>query len=251
MKIDVRSERAMVISDLHLGNPMSSARHRLSDFLALVSSERADLIINGDGIDIMQSSMRGIATDATPVIAGLHRLMDEGRHVYYVIGNHDAPMEHFIGSWLVTAVTPFLNVTSGSRRIRVEHGHLYDPWYQRMPGTYEQLCRAGRAVARFTPDLYEQLARAQGTVERLTGGPDEEGRRSGDTPFDAAARLLLSRGFDAVVFGHTHRALERRYPEGVYVNSGTWMRGSTYAEIHDGVVSLRTWRPHTSGMSAP
>jgi UDP-2,3-diacylglucosamine pyrophosphatase LpxH len=53
--------------------------------------------------------------------------------------------------------------------------------------------------------------------------------------------MILRRGFDAVVFGHTHLAEMVTLPEGVYVNSGNWLSGATYVEITKGELAVRTW----------
>jgi UDP-2,3-diacylglucosamine pyrophosphatase LpxH len=57
----------------------------------------------------------------------------------------------------------------------------------------------------------------------------------------AAAEMILHRGFDAVIFGHTHNAEHATLPSGVYVNSGNWLRGRTFVDIDRGDVTLRTW----------
>jgi UDP-2,3-diacylglucosamine pyrophosphatase LpxH len=54
--------------------------------------------------------------------------------------------------------------------------------------------------------------------------------------------MLLSRGFDVVVFGHTHRHEDVTFEAGLrYVNSGNWVRGGTFVQIEDGQVTLRRW----------
>jgi UDP-2,3-diacylglucosamine pyrophosphatase LpxH len=53
------------------------------------------------------------------------------------------------------------------------------------------------------------------------------------------AEMLLQRGFDAVVFGHTHHAESVELMPGKhYLNSGNWMHGGTYVQITNGAVSL-------------
>jgi UDP-2,3-diacylglucosamine pyrophosphatase LpxH len=58
--------------------------------------------------------------------------------------------------------------------------------------------------------------------------------------------MLLGRGFDVVIFGHTHHAEQISLPSGMYVNAGNWMKGSTYVDIDRGEVQLRTWHPVAS-----
>jgi UDP-2,3-diacylglucosamine pyrophosphatase LpxH len=54
--------------------------------------------------------------------------------------------------------------------------------------------------------------------------------------------MLLRRGFDAVVFGHTHQAEDVAIAGGGrYLNCGTWVRGGSFVEIDRGQVALRRW----------
>ena len=127
--------------------------------------------------------------------------MESGHRVYYVVGNHDIQLEHFLESWIFTSIVPFLNVRSGDSRIRIEHGHLYDPWYTRSPGFYEVMTRVV-GVGRFVvADAYSLFARSQAMGGRRS-------KRSDDTaePYRRGAEIVLERGFDTVIFGHTHRS---------------------------------------------
>ena len=68
----------------------------------------------------------------------------------------------------------------------------------------------------------------------------------GRLPDLGAAEMLLERGFDTVIFGHTHNALQVDLPNGQYINSGNWLRGSTYVEIDNGKVELKRWESWAS-----
>ena len=57
--------------------------------------------------------------------------------------------------------------------------------------------------------------------------------------FEAAAEIA-NRGFDAVVFGHTHRPGETDLGDGRrYFNTGAWLNDPHYLQIDAGVMSLR------------
>ena len=65
----------------------------------------------------------------------------------------------------------------------------------------------------------------------------------GEKPaFREAAVELSQRGFDIVVFGHTHHAGKADLPEGrTYYNTGSWLMGTPFLEINEGRVELRRW----------
>jgi UDP-2,3-diacylglucosamine pyrophosphatase LpxH len=237
--IDAPGRRMVVISDMHVGNPFSEARANLGAFLDYVKTERFDLCINGDAFEILQTSFSSLARDSIGVLNEVRDLIDSGRHVYYVVGNHDLVLEHFLETWAQIHICPFLNVTHGDVRIRVEHGHLYDPFFMKHPDLYEFLTRAAGPLLHVYPDVYYLWSYYQSLKDRLGAGRSKAIEEAG--VYYEAAEMLLRRGFDAVVFGHTHKPEDVALPSGRYLNSGNWMRGGTYIEILDGVPALKRW----------
>src|SRR3954471_7222980 len=96
MRTVATEERLLVVSDMHLGNPSSTARSRLVTFLEYALAEGASVCINGDGFDLAQTSFPRLAGDTIPVMSALRRILDTGQRVYYVVGNHDLVLEHFL-----------------------------------------------------------------------------------------------------------------------------------------------------------
>lgn len=241
MQIATKSDRMLVISDLHVGNPYSLAKRNLAGFLRTCREDGWDLCINGDGLEILQANVGVLARDALEIMSELQGLIQAGRRVFYVIGNHDIALEHLLQTSLASAICPFLNVTSGERRIRVEHGHLYDPSFVKHPVLYETLTRLAGPVLDWYPDIYKAWAGYQKLKDRWT-------RKRARSDLEAsvyyeAADRILRRGFDAVIFGHTHVAEEvELLPGKLYVNSGNWLRGTDYVAIDHGHVRLATWK---------
>lgn len=229
----------MVISDLHLGNPASQASTSLRAFLDYVDSEDFSLCINGDGFEMLQTRFAPLIRDALPVLTQITRLVREGRRVYYVVGNHDIYLEHLLDQWFFTGFCPFLNVTSGGRRIRIEHGHVYDPVFSRWPNLYESLTRLAGRLLFVGPDVYrlwDSAARRLDELARRAAGARKE-----PVAYHRAADEVMRRGFDAVIYGHTHRAERAELAHGLYINGGHWLRGGTYVEIDRGKVELKRW----------
>jgi UDP-2,3-diacylglucosamine pyrophosphatase LpxH len=238
--IDVEEERLFVISDLHLGNPASTAAHRVLPFLDHVADEGASLCIDGDGFDMLQTSFKRLVNSGVPVLAKLRRITANGGRVYYVVGNHDLVLEHFLDSVLTLDMSPFLNVSSGGARIRIEHGHLYDPFFARYPDLYELATHLAGLLLFVKADVYRiwtWFADRADQRRRARAGEDI----TAASYCHGAAEMLLGRGFDTVVFGHTHNAEHVQMPSGTYVNCGNWLRGHTYVEIDHGDVALKVW----------
>jgi UDP-2,3-diacylglucosamine pyrophosphatase LpxH len=241
MRVDVDEDRLVVISDLHLGNPYSLATRRLGSFVDYLIEEEFNLCINGDGVDILQGRLAILTQTTLEVLDLLRRFGANGRRTYYVVGNHDVALEGALHTWLGDYLTPFLNVSSGGARVRIEHGHVYDPFYAAAPRLYAMLGTAAAPMLRVYPDLYRAwsaTARLRQRAVRLLPSADE----AGAAPEQAAAKMIANRGFDVVVFGHTHRAERLELPHGgLYLNCGNWLRESSFVQIADGQASLLKW----------
>ncbi len=240
MITSIESSRMVVISDLHLGNPFSSQSRKIFAFIRWAAAEGYDVCVNGDGLEIAQSSFAKMTMEVPEFLRALADVRKAGREAYYVVGNHDIALEHFLDDWGMMKASPFLNVASGEKRIRIEHGHLYDPFFVKHPHLYEFLTRLGAIPLRFFPKSYRLWIR----FERWKSG--RRAKRTGITgeprAFAVAAAEIARRGFDAVVFGHTHHAGQVNLEDGArYLNPGSWLLTPHYVEIVDGEVSLKTW----------
>lgn len=261
MIIETVQERLLVISDLHLGNPFSTASTTLLPFFDYARANRFNVCINGDGFEILQSSFLALATDSVEVMRRIRAHLEAGLQVFYVVGNHDIVLEKFISTftnrrdevhqhYAQMELTPFLNVTSGNARIRVEHGHLYDPSFVRHPALYEFLTRMAGPLLHIYPDVYRVWSWYEEVRQRLRVGRATNAAEL--SVYCEAADMLLKRGFDVVIFGHTHK------PEDVslgtnrrYVNSGNWVRGGSYVQVVDGDVQLCTWNGSPDPLALP
>ena len=154
MITSITSQKLVVISDLHLGNPFSNAKKKVIPFLKWAAQEKFDVCINGDGLEIAQASFSKVAFEVPEFFRVLGEFRRAGREVYYVTGNHDIALEHFLEDWGVMKVAPFLNVTSGDTRIRIEHGHIYDPFFVKFPVLYDSLTHLAGILLKIHPELY-------------------------------------------------------------------------------------------------
>ncbi len=234
------SQRLVVISDLHLGNPFSNAKKKVIPFLKWAAAEKFDVCINGDGLEIAQASFSKIAFEVPEFFRVLGDFKKAGREVYYVTGNHDIALEHSLEDWGVMKVSPFLNVTSGDKRIRIEHGHIYDPFFVKFPVLYETLTHWAGFLLKLHPNFYHLWISIERFSSKLRA---KKSGIIGEQPhFREAALELSRRGFDSIVFGHTHHPGQSELENGsTYLNAGSWMLTPHYVKIESGEVSLIEW----------
>jgi UDP-2,3-diacylglucosamine pyrophosphatase LpxH len=243
----VREERLLVVSDIHLGNRLFPAVHRhLGALIRFAHRNRYSLCINGDGVDIMQMSLGRLTRELSACYRELRAFPDAGLKVYYVVGNHDILIEHFLEDWGSIIAVPFLNLYSGDLRIRIDHGHLHDEMFLRFPRLYTAVTVIGRWAISLSPRVYEQVEvvneAAVSLVRRLAGGPRAAAAGGSDAgipgehpSFREAAEEVSLRGFDAVIFGHTHHPGHVTLRSGaVYYNTGSWLRRPRCVTIDHG-----------------
>jgi UDP-2,3-diacylglucosamine pyrophosphatase LpxH len=245
----------LVVSDLHLGNPLYRPRRPFADFMRFAREREYAVCINGDGVDIVQSSITRLARDLGRCNHEFARFAKAGLPIYYTVGNHDIALEQFLDDWGVVRVAPFLNVLSADQRIRVEHGHIYDDMFVKYPRTYNMATLLGSMtlrVFRASPTAFrafEGVNRALTALgewhQKSAKRDDDASRLASEIPgeratFLRAALEIADRGFDAVIFGHTHRPGQVALPNGsTYYNTGLWHTDPYFAEVDHGRVTLR------------
>lgn len=244
MSIHIKEDRLVVISDWHLGNPFCSVKHDIVRFLDYVHANKFSLCINGDGLDISQTSFSRLARDVPEIFSRIRKILNDGGNVYYTIGNHDIVLEHFFEDWGPFHLVPFLNLRSGNKRIRIEHGHLYDPFFVKSPGLYSIATAAAGVVLGIVPSVFKAWIAWENFVYTRSGKNSAIARaeRGENRAFLEAVLELQSRAFDVVIFGHTHHASMLEFGNGQqYVNTGSWLVVPAFAEIDHGEVVLRRW----------
>jgi UDP-2,3-diacylglucosamine pyrophosphatase LpxH len=119
---------------------------------------------------------------------------------------------------------------------------LYDPFYVKYPRLYEKLTHLGGLMLFISPSFYKTWIRFEKWRAHLRA------KRTGifgEPPeFAEAAVEISKRGFDCVVFGHTHHPGEVQLEdEKRYLNPGSWLLSCHYVEINQGKVELKIWQP--------
>ncbi|MEZ0391603.1 MAG: UDP-2,3-diacylglucosamine diphosphatase [Pseudobdellovibrionaceae bacterium] len=246
MITEIKNQNLVIISDLHLGNPFSNAKHPAVEFLNWASAQGYDVVINGDGFEIAQVSFTKIAREVPEVFRAMKQFSSRGRNLYYVIGNHDIVLENFLDDWGGFKMAPFLNVWSQNLRVRIEHGHLYDPFFVKNPELYEFLTWLGGFALKVHPSLYRSWIAFEKFKSKYIWKKSINGIMGEHSAFAEAANELCQRGFDAVIFGHTHHAGEVELKSGGrYFNSGSWLIGTPFITVKDGQIFLSKWNPRT------
>jgi UDP-2,3-diacylglucosamine pyrophosphatase LpxH len=250
MKTTVREDRLLVVSDVHMGNRLHRTRRAFREFVQFALDHRYSICINGDGIDIAQLSLSHLVSDLTPSLGLFLKFGENDLRIYYTVGNHDIALEHFLNDVGRMKVVPFLSVHSGDQRIRVEHGHMYDDMFLRFPRIYYLFTAVGRLAIGISPHFYEALHKFNvafisfsewalsgfGLIKKSKEPETKTNSIEGERDcFREGAEASGSRGFDAVVFGHTHFHGTVTLADSIqYYNTGSWFSNPHCVAIDHG-----------------
>lgn len=249
MRTTAREERLLVVSDVHMGNRLHRTRRAFTEFVQFALDHRYSICINGDGIDIAQLSLSYLVSDITPSLGLFLKFGDNDLRIYYTVGNHDIALEHFLNDVGRMKVVPFLSVHSGDQRIRIEHGHMYDDMFLRFPRIYFVFTLIGRLAIGISPKVYNALHEFNvafiafsgwalsgfGLFKKKAKEPDKNRIPGERDCFRDGAEASGVRGFDAVIFGHTHLQGALTLDHGLrYYNTGGWFDNPHCVAIDQG-----------------
>jgi UDP-2,3-diacylglucosamine pyrophosphatase LpxH len=224
---------AVVVSDIHLGSYNCQARNVCLLLERLLTGElpTARLILNGDVFDSLD--FRRLNGDQGKVLSLLRRLANR-IDVLCLCGNHDGSAEilaHLLG---VTVRDEYI-LESGSERILLLHGHVFDDFLDKHP----YLTWLADQVYAFLQwlDRSHRLARrakhSSKTFLRCAQRIEEEA-------VERARRMDCT----IVCCGHTHSAVTNVERPIAYFNGGCWTElPCTYLTVADGTVRLHTFHP--------
>lgn len=213
--------RIAVISDLHIGAE-DFRPDGFGEFLDHLEREHDEIILLGDVLECYFPVLPWRALAEYDRFDRRHRdITDRFRSSKYTIlsGNHD------MVAWRARGIPSRAERGGQKFRILLAHGHENEPAYQsrlkiRLVELYMwfgyRLKRMG------IPGLYSYSYRMDYEINMKDGGAVHV----------EAARALVRRGYDVVVFGHTHVARHVEFRGGgVYINTGDCVQRRMYASL--------------------
>jgi UDP-2,3-diacylglucosamine pyrophosphatase LpxH len=267
-----------VVSDLHIGdggprdNFSADDKARKFDlFLDYVESCGGELVVLGDLFEFWQANVSRVLIYQMPLIDRL-----AGMNAIYVVGNHDADLEHLIGTNLLAhpffrrMCGPFER-TIGGKRFKFMHGHELDPFNRDGTPRWGRILailggiledRKGSpllSAGGFTEKTLLNVSRSFMWIWNNSVNLFEKSERHEKThslyesltPAQDPAKIKgilslyhnnkLKERYDYLITGHTHRA--GRFQDW-YCNSGCWVGlRSNFIKIQtDGKIQLYEWK---------
>ena len=218
--------RLALLSDAHLSGPDDPNQRLFIAFLEGLDADRVCLL--GDIFQHWWHFGDRPFSAYAPVVDALRRFS-----LTFVPGNHDFAAASFFREELGAEVANVVHETWDGLRVHLAHGDEVD----RSLG-YRALSAIlrGRPFAAMIDAMGPE--RAWRFLGRISSPPSGTPDPALCVAQEALARSLLAEA-DLVVFGHTHAPGLHRWPEGIYVNLGDWVRHHTWLLVEDGVPSLQ------------
>jgi UDP-2,3-diacylglucosamine hydrolase len=228
-----------IASDVHLGAAPPDTEGAFLSWLEHCGLHASRVVINCDLFDFWFEYGSVIPRGYTRILGALCALVDGGKPVLLVGGNHD----WWGGSYLREEIGVEFHqqpvvVDLKGRTTLLAHGDGLGPGdlaYRLL----RSLLRSGPTRFAFRwlhPDLGARIARkvskTEGRPQRSRGREDS---RSRILEAWASERLRASPELDMVVLGHTHVPLLREVEPGrYYLNAGDWLEHRSYATLAAG-----------------
>jgi UDP-2,3-diacylglucosamine hydrolase len=235
----------LFISDSHLGmgTPASQAK-RIEHLFACLDHHAPQLeriYIIGDLFDFWFEWKHVILKRYFNVLCKLHSMINKGIEIHYLAGNHDFALGEFLQNEVGAQVHhDECEFNYDSKKFYLLHGDGLAPadWGYRLIKRIFRNPLNQKLFRYIHPDFGLTMAHQSSTTSR--GHTVRRWDVDGWAYRDEAERWV-DRGYDYVLFGHTHEPSLQKIHSGIYVNTGDWMRWFSYAIYESGNLSLHYW----------
>jgi len=231
-----------IFSDAHLGcgttDQETTKVAKIGRLFDLVKVDRDRLVILGDLFDFWFEYKRAIPKEHHDVLFMLRDVVKSGLRVDYVSGNHDFWMDDFFETQLGVHVhRDILETEYCGKKLHLIHGDGLAP----ADRGYRILKRILRnrfniwCYRKLPPDWAIPLARfVSGSSRDYTSKRDH----TFVPDYEKYAKGKLDEGFDIVVIAHLHIPVLSEFDNGVYVNTGDFIKHFSYVKLNESGLSL-------------
>lgn len=234
----IRSIEILVISDIHLGTYGCQSKALLN---YLKSVDPKIIILNGDIIDIWQFNKRYFPKSHMKIIKYFLNLIQDGKTIYYLTGNHDEMLRKFNGFELKNF--KILNkkvINLNGHQAWFFHGDVFDltmqysKWLTRLGAIgYDALILINSALN----FILSKLGRPRYSLSKKVKNSVKGAVKFINKFEETVVGIAFERKYKFVVCGHIHQPAIKKYSiknkNIIYLNSGDWVENLTSLEYHN------------------
>lgn len=229
-------------SDVHLGAAdKKGEENKITKLNLLFEKMQKDgdrIFILGDLFDFWFEYKHAIPKEHLRIIFRLAALVDEGKEVHYISGNHDFWLGEFLSREAGIIIhRDFYELTEQNKGIFLIHGDGLSPsdWGYRL---LKKILRNRVNIwlyRKIPPDWGIPLAKYVSNSSRgYTAG--REPKFIKDYEIFAAAKI--KEGYDIVAIGHLHLPVLKGIDAGFYLNTGDFIEHFSYGKLDSGLLTL-------------
>lgn len=239
---------AFFVSDLHFGLQSPDKENKLERkfvrFLEYTLENAESLYILGDLFDYWFEYRRVIQKGYYRTFTALQNLTEQNINVHYIIGNHDFMHRDFFTKTIgVRIYENPIEVILEEKKFFLGHG---DGLVKNDTG-YKILKKILRnktiqnLYSLIHPDFGIWLASSSSKTSRGYTSSKDYGE---DDSLFLTAKTLIDKGYDYVLFGHSHKQKKMEYNNGYYINLGTWLEKPCYGKYFNNKFEILDWEPN-------
>lgn len=234
----------LFISDTHLGRKDDREQVTESSLITFLRAQEdavSHLYLLGDIFDQYIEYRYLVPKGYVRLLALLAEWSEQGIPITYLVGNHDPwHLDYFERELGIRVVSDVCLEPLFGRNVYIRHGDGIDP-DERVYRMLKPLLRHRVPVWLYRTILPGDAGMAlAGWVRRTLG--DEEIKDSKIHALRAYAHRVVEKAqADIVVMGHTHFPELIDFPEGRYLNPGSWRYTRTYGRLDENGLELLYW----------
>ncbi|MCF8260528.1 MAG: UDP-2,3-diacylglucosamine diphosphatase [Melioribacteraceae bacterium] len=233
------------ISDTHFGLQSRDQEKKKEDllveFLIHTKETASQLYILGDLFDYWFEYRRVIQKGYFRTFTGIYNLTEANIPVKYIIGNHDFMHRDFFENELGVEILPDEYSTEiEGKKFFLAHGDgmvKNDDGYKLLKKILRNK-KLQNIYSLIHPDLGIWLASSSSKTSRNYTEQKNYGEIDG---LSESALEILEKGFDYVIFGHSHQRQELKHRNGKYINLGTWLDEPCYGKFNGLEFEIINW----------
>ncbi len=228
----------LVISDIHLGTYGCQSKALLN---YLKSVDPKIIILNGDIIDIWQFNKRYFPKSHMKIIKYFLNLIQDGKTIYYLTGNHDEMLRKFNGFELKNF--KILNkkvINLNGHQAWFFHGDVFDltmqysKWLTRLGAIgYDALILINSALN----FILSKLGRPRYSLSKKVKNSVKGAVKFINKFEETVVGIAFERKYKFVVCGHIHQPAIKKHSiknkNIIYLNSGDWVENLTSLEYNN------------------
>lgn len=235
----------LFFSDAHIGTgepeDQEKRKQLLLEFLDHYAPRLEKMFILGDLFDFWFEWQHVILKRYFPILCKLRELVNRGVEIHFLAGNHDFALSRFLSDEV--GIQIHLNdyqLTYDGKQFNVMHGDGLAPadWGYRILKKIFRSRFNQKLFSLLHPDFAFYLAHKSSHTSR-----NYSGRRwdVDSWAYLKTAEDVVQQGSDYVLLAHNHEPILQSIGDGIYVNTGDWMRYFSYAVYENGSMTLKYW----------